>query len=216
MNRLRRARETAGLSIEQATAKLGWARGPLRALEDGTAKYPVTEDSLRAMAGIYGCSVAWLCGETAELSLENEALLRTVEHTGDRATLREFMQMISTRDPGAPEPPSAAERLAAKATENAQRVVDGIVERNQPVATKRRYVHQQRQTRDHHCHWPGCIEQVPPAMWGCRVHWFALPKALRARVWRVYQPGQEIDMTPSEEYLQVAADVQRWIKDHGR
>lgn len=28
-------------------------------------------------------------------------------------------------------------------------------------------------------HWPGCGAHVPPAMWGCRRHWFMLPKRLR-------------------------------------
>jgi len=42
-----------------------------------------------------------------------------------------------------------------------------------------------------------------------------LPKALRDRVWKAYKPGQEVDMTPSDEYLQVADDVQRWIAEHG-
>lgn len=76
------------------------------------------------------------------------------------------------------------------------------------------YVKRQGQTRAHHCHWPGCSAQVPPAMWGCGKHWFKLPKALRDRIWRAYVPGQEVDMTPSDEYLKVADDVQRWIREH--
>ena len=79
---------------------------------------------------------------------------------------------------------------------------------------KAEYVKRQGQTRDHHCHWPGCEKQVPPAMWGCREHWFRLPKRLRDRIWETYEPGQEIDMTPSEEYLAVATEVQEWIRDH--
>lgn len=79
---------------------------------------------------------------------------------------------------------------------------------------KRQYVLSQSQTRDHECHWPGCDAQVPPAMWGCRVHWFMLPKALRDRVWAAYSPGQEVDMTPSEDYLQVADEVQEWIRQY--
>lgn len=68
----------------------------------------------------------------------------------------------------------------------------------------------------HTCHWPGCEREVPPAMWGCRQHWFTLPKALRDRVWRAYRPGQEIDKRPSETYLQVAEDVQAWIAEWNR
>ncbi len=80
--------------------------------------------------------------------------------------------------------------------------------------SKADYVKSQRQTRDHHCHWPGCETQVPPAMWGCKRHWFMLPKRLRDRVWAAYVPGQEATMTPSEEYLAVAREVQVWIKEH--
>lgn len=78
---------------------------------------------------------------------------------------------------------------------------------------KVRYVTKQGQTRDHECHWPGCTRQVPPAMWGCRPHWFALPKSLRDRVWATYRPGQEVDATPSREYVEVAMEIQRWIKE---
>lgn len=78
-------------------------------------------------------------------------------------------------------------------------------------AEKAAYVKGQPQTRDHHCHWPGCEKQVPPAMWGCKAHWFALPKPLRDRIWATYRPGQEINMTPSSEYLAAAAAVQAWI-----
>ena len=80
--------------------------------------------------------------------------------------------------------------------------------------SKRSYVLRQRQTRKHECHWPGCDKQVPPAMWGCKPHWFALPKTLRDRVWLCYRPGQEIDQRPSREYLDVAREVEKWI--HGR
>jgi hypothetical protein len=66
----------------------------------------------------------------------------------------------------------------------------------------------------HTCHWPGCPAKVPPAMWGCRKHWFTLPKMLRDRIWANYRPGQEIDKRPSETYLEVASAVQLWIRGH--
>ena len=84
------------------------------------------------------------------------------------------------------------------------------------AASKRRYVQRQGQTRTHHCHWPGCEAQVPPAMWGCRSHWFRLPKRLRDRIWNTYVPGQEVDMSPSEEYLKIADEVQQWIKENAK
>ena len=65
----------------------------------------------------------------------------------------------------------------------------------------------------HTCHWPGCETAVPPAMWGCKAHWFKLPKALRDRIWATYRPGQEITKTPSAAYLDAARAGQAWIKE---
>jgi len=76
------------------------------------------------------------------------------------------------------------------------------------------YVREQAATNttfDHHCHWPGCERKVPPAMWGCKSHWFKLPARLRARIWATYRPGQEVSKTPSADYLKVAKEVQQWI-----
>lgn len=73
------------------------------------------------------------------------------------------------------------------------------------------HVRAAKQTRQHHCHWPGCVRQVPPAMWGCRPHWYALPTTLRNKVWAAYRPGQEETMTPSREYIAAAREVQAWI-----
>lgn len=77
---------------------------------------------------------------------------------------------------------------------------------------KRDYVLSQKQTRSHTCHWSGCNKQVPPAMWGCREHWFKLPLRLRNRIWRAYKPGQEVTLTPSREYLDAAKEVDDWIR----
>jgi hypothetical protein len=79
---------------------------------------------------------------------------------------------------------------------------------------KVKYVKSQGQTRSHECHWPGCDKQVPPAMWGCSRHWYMLPSELRSKVWQTFEPGQEVNMTPSEAYLKVADEVQKWIKEY--
>ena len=79
------------------------------------------------------------------------------------------------------------------------------------MSTKADYVRSQGQTRRHHCHWPGCTQQVPPAMWGCKGHWFKLPASLRARIWATYRPGQEVNGTPSAAYIEAAKAVQDWI-----
>jgi hypothetical protein len=66
----------------------------------------------------------------------------------------------------------------------------------------------------HTCHWPGCTRQVPPARWGCPHHWFTLPKDLRDRIWAAYVPGQEITKTPSDAYLEVAREAERYAREH--
>jgi hypothetical protein len=62
----------------------------------------------------------------------------------------------------------------------------------------------------HECHCPTCTESVPPAMWGCKKHWFKLPKKLRNSIWREYNPGQEITKKVSQKYMDVILDVQDW------
>lgn len=79
---------------------------------------------------------------------------------------------------------------------------------------KAKYVLAARQTRRHSCHWPHCDREVPPARWGCREHWFMLPKNIRDKIWRAYRPGQEIDLRPSEAYLAAAEAAQVWIRKH--
>lgn len=76
------------------------------------------------------------------------------------------------------------------------------------------YVLGQKQTRLHHCHWPGCEEQVPPARWGCRKHWYALPKAIRDRIWGAFVPGQEKTLRPNSEYVAAAKEAQAWIMEN--
>lgn len=78
--------------------------------------------------------------------------------------------------------------------------------------SKADYVRSQPHRLGHTCHWPGCNTEVPPAMWGCKKHWFKLPARLRAKVWAAYEPGQEITGDPSEKYLEVAHEVQAWIE----
>lgn len=71
------------------------------------------------------------------------------------------------------------------------------------------------QDRNHTCHWPDCERQCPPAKWGCREHWFKLPKRLRDAIWDAYVPGQEQRLNPSREYVRVAREVQEWIASNG-
>jgi hypothetical protein len=77
------------------------------------------------------------------------------------------------------------------------------------------YVRSATQTRTHHCHWPGCTEQVPPAKWGCREHWYRLPIGIRNKIWGAFRPGQEIDGNPSLAYIRAAREAQDWIMRKG-
>jgi hypothetical protein len=79
---------------------------------------------------------------------------------------------------------------------------------------KVRHVKRSKQTRKHTCHWPGCTRQVAPALWGCLPHWRKLPKYLRDKIWITYRPGQEETLTPSKAYIEVAREVQAWIKEN--
>lgn len=66
----------------------------------------------------------------------------------------------------------------------------------------------------HTCHWPGCEKVVPPAMWGCKKHWYRLPQHIRSRIWNAFRPGQEKSKTPSAEYVAAAREAQDWIKQY--
>lgn len=79
------------------------------------------------------------------------------------------------------------------------------------IRNKVAYVQSQGQHRRHLCHWPGCTKQVPPALWGCKVHWYRIPRELRNLIWQTYRPGQETDLKPSSQYIDAAKQVQQWI-----
>lgn len=110
------------------------------------------------------------------------------------------------------------------------RAVDETIARHGPVSdnderilkdfaadvASNKYDHVRRATqdRDHTCHWPGCKVQCKPAFWGCRQHWYALPKDIQNEIWRTYEAGQEQTMTPSDAYLRAANRAQAWIRDY--
>lgn len=85
---------------------------------------------------------------------------------------------------------------------------------DESIEDKVAHVKSQGQTRHHECHWPGCTTQVPPALWGCKTHWYMLPQYLRNKIWASYRIGQEVNMTPSRAYLDAAREVEQWIKEH--
>lgn len=97
-SRLTRARELAGLSIVQASRKLGWRDAkPLERIEDGDAT--ASDDILQQLADLYGVSVAWLRGEDVELPAATRAVLREVEDHSDRARLSELLEATQGNRP---------------------------------------------------------------------------------------------------------------------
>ena len=51
-------------------------------------------------------------------------------------------------------------------------------------------------------------------MWGCKEHWFTLPKFLRDEIWLRYVAGQEVTKTPSHEYIVIAELTRLWIDNY--
>jgi transcriptional regulator with XRE-family HTH domain len=84
--RLRRGREISGLTMGQAARLLGMRVPDLSLMELNGVHYD--DDRLPALAALYQTTVAWLLGDDPKLC--------DVEHTGDRATVREVMEMWST------------------------------------------------------------------------------------------------------------------------
>lgn len=84
------------------------------------------------------------------------------------------------------------------------------------MSDKKEYVRREsaKPHGDHHCHWPGCDQAVPPAKWGCYFHWMKLPKRIRDKIWAAFVPGQEKTKTPSRAYMEAAREAQEWIREN--
>jgi hypothetical protein len=68
----------------------------------------------------------------------------------------------------------------------------------------------------HLCHATGCTTSVPPRMFMCRSHWFALPKQMRDDIWAEYVPGQEIRKDPTPEYMEITQRCIQYLEDRER
>ncbi len=66
----------------------------------------------------------------------------------------------------------------------------------------------------HTCHAFDCDTPVPPRMFMCRPHWFALPLEMRDAVNREYTPGQERDLSKvTPVYLSAVRAARLWLRD---
>jgi hypothetical protein len=60
----------------------------------------------------------------------------------------------------------------------------------------------------HICGWPGCNRPVPLDMWGCKSHWFTLPKEIRDEIWQGYGRGGKL----SPAWLAANEKALVWIR----
>ena len=65
----------------------------------------------------------------------------------------------------------------------------------------------------HCCGWPGCPVKVELDLWGCKHHWFTLPREVRQAIWKAYRRGQTV-WTASPEYLAAITAAAKWIRQH--
>lgn len=68
----------------------------------------------------------------------------------------------------------------------------------------------------HTCHWPGCGKAVPTKLWGCKPHWFQLPKKIRDLIQATYVPGQEVRKDPNPEYLDAALMARQFAEGYNK
>jgi transcriptional regulator with XRE-family HTH domain len=104
-HRARRARERAGLSVEQAGALLGLKQEHLLILEDLQAVFDNTDLNVRVrMADYYGVNYEWLTGEVPLYDFEAVDKIKGVADLSfhDRDILAEFAAALPLRKPGPP------------------------------------------------------------------------------------------------------------------
>lgn len=65
----------------------------------------------------------------------------------------------------------------------------------------------------HTCHAVQCPTDVPPKLLMCPKHWRMVPRQLQRNVWSHYRIGQEIDKSPTREYLDAAAAAIRSVAE---
>lgn len=61
--------------------------------------------------------------------------------------------------------------------------------------------------RVHLCGWPDCRRPIPLNEWGCKTHWFSLPKELRDEIWQAYNRGRL-----SPEWIAANEKALEWIR----
>jgi hypothetical protein len=65
----------------------------------------------------------------------------------------------------------------------------------------------------HTCHATNCAVRTSPEMFMCKRHWFALPKAMRDRIWATYRPGQCDDWNITKGYADAAREAVTFLAE---
>ena len=76
-DRLRLAREMAGLTQGQVAKCLGWHRPTVSEIEAGRRRVQVEE--LTTLAGLYGVNIPWIIGEGKSAAISDRAMLAARE-----------------------------------------------------------------------------------------------------------------------------------------
>lgn len=66
--------------------------------------------------------------------------------------------------------------------------------------------------KGHRCH--NCCQPLPAKYVMHPKAWFKVPKRLRDAIWLHYRRGQEIDKSPSPEYIAALREVLRFCREH--
>lgn len=96
-NRIRRAREMAGLSVAQAAKLIGVSRGMVDHIERMNAG-EITRAYARRFAELYDVSLEWMLGEVPRLDLEAVRHLRGAEKIEMRGRDRDdIAELLASR-----------------------------------------------------------------------------------------------------------------------
>lgn len=98
MNRAAIARASAGLTLGQAAKLLGWATGPLHAIEIGEG-HPPTDEEWRKLADLYHVRIEWLRGDGEQRDYKAVDAMPGSEHltNHDRDIIAEFAASMPRR-----------------------------------------------------------------------------------------------------------------------
>lgn len=58
----------------------------------------------------------------------------------------------------------------------------------------------------HNCPWPGCSQRVPRHLWGCKAHWYRVPRELRNQCTSAWRSGS------LGEHMEALEAIDDWLE----